>query len=455
MRFAAAALALLILAGLPGPAAIQPAASQPAASQPAATSGEPGDPVAAAYAAMTEQERMAIQEDLIWTGDYAGGVDGDFGARSQAAARSFQKRIKVRETAIIAGSERERLKLQAQQRRTAVGWRLVDDPATGVRLGIPGKLMPQQTKVAGGTRWSSPRGEAQVEAFRIAGPGTTLQGVHDAQISTAHRKVTYTLLRPDFFVVSGTQGTRKVYVRAQGRDGQVRGFSIAYDQGMAASLDPVVIAMSAAFRGFPDAAPAVAGPPPRRKVEYGSGVIVSPAGHVATTQDLIEGCHQFTVAGHGPAELVAADKEAGAALLRLYGATGLQPAALASAVGSAEMQLVGVADPSRQQGGGEVSVTAARMVAAEAGKRPGIDPAPGLGFAGAAVTSSDGALVGLVDLRLQMLAGASSPGAFATLVPASSLRMMLEKHGATAVASAPAGASATQAAVVRVICLRK
>jgi len=93
MRFAAAALALLILAGLPGPAAIQPAASQPAASQPAATSGEPADPVAAAYAAMTEQERMAIQEDLIWTGAqlpeaHQGQGDGDHRRQRTRAAQA-------------------------------------------------------------------------------------------------------------------------------------------------------------------------------------------------------------------------------------------------------------------------------------------------------------------------------------------------------------------------------
>jgi hypothetical protein len=442
MKFAAAAIAaLLLLAG----SALAQAPATPAA---------PADPVAQAYAALPEAERFAIQTDLIFTGDYVGGVDGDFGPRSLAAVRAFQKRNGGKETGILNAKERAQLKTAADRRRGAVGWRVVDEPVSGVRLGIPAKLLPQQRSDKTGARWLAAEGEAQAETFRISAQGTTLQGVFEAQRTAAQRKVTYSLIRPDFFVVSGEMGQRKFYVRAHGRDGQVRGFSVAYDQRQSATYDPIAIAMAASFQGFPGAA--VAGPPPRRKVEYGSGVFVTVAGHVATAREMVDGCHVFNLAGYGPAELVADDKESGLALLRIYGVRDLKPLALAAAAPSGEVTLIGVADPSRQRGGGDVSLVSARVLASEPGKAVGIEPAPVLGFAGAAAVSRDGRLVGIADVTAQVVAGSPPPAAGASrLIPAAAVRSLL-KAQKLAGTDAPAGnADAAKAAVVRVICLRK
>ena len=80
------------------------------------------------------------------------------------------------------------------------------------------------------------------------------------------------MLRPDFFVVSGTQGLKKFYVRAFAKDGEVRGLTILYDQAMEGTMDPIVVAMSSAFVPFASyAGRQRAAEVPRRKVEYGTG----------------------------------------------------------------------------------------------------------------------------------------------------------------------------------------
>ncbi len=114
----------------------------------------------------------------------------------------------------------------------------------------------------------------------------------------------YNVLRPDFFVVSGLQGLKKFYVRGSARDGEVRGFTIMYDQAMEGTLDSVAVAMSSAFTPFPNATTTVA-PPPRRKVEYGTGVVVDGAGAVLTTRDLLDGCQVITLATLGSADKIA------------------------------------------------------------------------------------------------------------------------------------------------------
>src|SRR5437763_8748991 len=89
------------------------------------------NPVAAAYAAMPLLERIAIQTDLIWTGDYNGIPNGDFADRAIAAVKAFQRRSSGEATGILAPAERTALAAAAKAKQEAVGWRVVDDLMTG------------------------------------------------------------------------------------------------------------------------------------------------------------------------------------------------------------------------------------------------------------------------------------------------------------------------------------
>ena len=177
MRLAGTALSLLLAAS---PAFAQPAQPATAAKEtpaqraPAkkdakakdtnAKSSKPEkkaaiDAIAASYTAIPLNERISIQNDLIWTGDYNGIVSGDFGERAIAAVKAFQKRNGGKETGVLNQPERATLAAAAKPKQDQVGWRMTDDPATGARIGVPGKLVPQQSQIVGGTRWASARGE--------------------------------------------------------------------------------------------------------------------------------------------------------------------------------------------------------------------------------------------------------------------------------------------------------
>jgi peptidoglycan hydrolase-like protein with peptidoglycan-binding domain len=453
--------AILLSLGLMAPALAQTAppraAPKPSAApkpqataKPAATAAKP-NPVAESYAAIPDAERIAIQSDLIWTGDYNGTLSGEFGERAVAAVKAFQKRRGGKETGVLNPQERAVLSAAAKPKQEAVGWRMLNDGVSGVRLGLPAKLAPQATGIAGGSRWTSARGEVQIETFRIAAPGTTLQAAFEQQQNVAERKVSYKLLRPDFFIVSGLQGLKKVYVRGAFKDGEVRGFSILYDQALEGTVDPVVIAMSSAFAGFPPGV--VAAPPPRRKVEYGTGVVIGAAGHVITTREVTDACQIITLAGLGPADLIAEDKATHLALLRVYGTRDLVPLAVGDGDGT-DVTLVGVADP-QSQGGGAAASTAAARVTSQGAARV-VEPPPAPGFAGAAALARDGRLAGLVDLRPQVIAGPSPGTAQSALIAAETIATFLHAHQVAAAAPAAAsGVEKAKAATVRVICVRK
>jgi transposase len=67
----------------------------------------------------------------------------------------------------------------------------------------------------------------QVETFKIGKPSTTLASVYEQQKKEhSTRKLEVNFLRPDFFILSGMQRVKKFHVRAEFKDGEVRGMTL-------------------------------------------------------------------------------------------------------------------------------------------------------------------------------------------------------------------------------------
>src|ERR1700722_14132577 len=272
--------------------------------------------------AMGQGERLAIQSDLAWVGQYNGAISGDVSERMVEAIKEYQKAGGGKPTGVLNPKERSVLAETGRRRRENAGWKIVTDAPTGAQLGIPTKLVPQQTSDANGTRWGSPTGTIQVLLPRRkeANPATAKLAEREKK-EPAGRTVDYTVVKPEFFVLSGLQGLKKFYVRGTFKGDEVRILTILYDQATENTVEPVVIAMSSAFNPFP----ANAGPPPRKTVEYGTGVVVSDDGAIIADRQITDGCLAIAIAGFGNADRVAEDKDLDLALLRIYGARGLKP----------------------------------------------------------------------------------------------------------------------------------
>src|SRR5215468_1742262 len=106
--------------------------------------------------AMAQGERIALQSDLAWVGEYDGAITGDVNERMVAAIKEYQKSKGSRPSGVLNPQERALLTETARRRQESVGWKIVIDPGTGVRLGIPTKLTPQQVSDTNGIKWSSP-----------------------------------------------------------------------------------------------------------------------------------------------------------------------------------------------------------------------------------------------------------------------------------------------------------
>lgn len=401
----------------------------------------------AAYAAMPEAQRRALQADLAWVaeGDERAALAGNFDARAIDAIKAFQARNALKETGVLDDAGRALLAGAAKRRQDVVGWQVIDDAATGARLGLPTKLAPVAGATLTGSRWTSGKDQIQIETFRLH--EASLPALFEQEKrNPRQREVASSELAPDSFFIAGDQGLKNFLVRAQASGGEVRGITVLYDQATTGIMAPVASAIVDTFQGFPDPG---AGPPGEpRSVEYGTAIAVDDRGDLVTLAHVTDACVAITVPGYGHADRIAADAAADLALIRLYGARDVTPAALGSGgeTGAGDaFTLVGIADPLAQSSAGAVTRVAAQLTA------PGFDPAPPPGFSGAAALDAQGRFAGLVDAR----GGASAAAPQSALVPADAVRAFLTAHGIAPAASHPAQDPPIDQSVLRVICVRK
>ena len=328
------------------------------------------------------------------------------------------------------------------------GWTIVGDPATGARLGLPGKMVPVTRDLPHGTRWSSRHGDIQVETFRLVTNEAIAALFERYKREPASRKPEYSLMKPDNFFISGLQGLKKFSLKAQLKDGELRGFVAMYDQAIEGIMAPAAIAMTTAYTPFPDApAPYAA---LSKRVEYGTALVVSPRGHIVADRNVTDNCQVIVASGIGNAERIASDPDSGLALLRVYGASNLASAPLAAdAPATADLTLVGIADPNTQDGDRKRSEVKAKLTDGRAIELR--QSVPVAGFSGAAALDGQGRVLGTMQMRSAVVASADQPAAPPVrLVTAATIRKFLDANGVAAQAGGDPKAS-----VIRVICVRK
>ena len=351
---------------------------------------------------------------------------------------------------MLTPSERADLIAAAKAHEDEFGWNVVVDPATGIRIGLPTKLVPHARDAAHGTRWSSKHGEVHVETFRYKEPGLTLAALFEREKKEpAVRRVESSVLNDDGFTISGMQGLKMFSVRAKMRDGEIRGFTILYDQMMETIVAPVTAAMVAAFSPFPERSAPFA--VLAKSVEYGNGLVVSAQGHIVTDLKLTQGCQVIVAAGLGNADRVGEDQDNGLALLRVYGAHKLSPVTLAhDAPKAGELTLIGIPDPREQNGRRKLTEVKARLASGSAIEPR--QPVPMAGFSGAAALDAQGRLLGMMEMGHAVLASVEATAPPVRLVSAETIAGFLSRHH---VQTAQAQTADAKASVVQIICVRK
>lgn len=458
----AVALALLLLGASLAGAQAQAQTQAPA--------GAPNPQLAAAQASfdsLPEAERKAIQTDLIWTGHFNGAASGSYGPLTFRAINALKASSRGAPDGTLNPAERRALAQAAQAARDAAGFRLIADDRTGARIGIPARILPKRDVSPSGSRWQSEDGKITLDTS-AAPPGETLEAVFEkATAPTPNnpgRKITYKLLRPDFFVVTGETPTGKFYRRLAAGPSGLRGFSIGYDKALSGTVDRLVIAIASSFEPFPtgplpaasavaSAFPsvpvtglAVAAMPVRVTERYGVGLAV--ADRVAVTAAAaVEGCRTLRVSGR--AAKLRGSPEGGLALLDVEGGPAFAPASLrAEALGEREsLVLVAFGEESGKRAAVAVPGQGVRIGAGVAVFAP-LQP----GQAGAPVFDRQGRPAGLVTGNPSdkvLIAGVAPQRAYA-VADSAALQGLLTRAGLTSQVAATGPELSTGAIVERV-----
>ncbi len=419
----------------------------------------------AAFEALPASERVAIQSDLIWAGVFNGAVSGSFGPLTFRGINALKAATRGAPDGILTPAERRALAQRAAAARDAIGFRLVSDERTGARIGIPTRLLPKAGATpGGGGRWQS--ADDRVTLDTSAGPASEpldVQFEHATTSVVPGRKITYKLLRPDFFVITGETATGKFYRRLAAGPGGLRGFTIGYDKALSSTIDPLVIAIAASFDPFPSGpapaagslaagggsdtsaqAPPIAAAASRPTERFGAGLAVG-SRLVLTAIAAAEPCKALRVGGR-PAKLRARGEASGLALLEVDGiAAPATPGLRSEALGEqANLVLIGYGSAGGQRSAMALSGQAVRIGAGAAVFAP-LQP----GQAGSPAFDRQGRLAGLVtaDPSDKVLVAGVAPQRAYAMADGGAIGPFLAGAGVTLPQAAAAGELSTGAIV--------
>jgi hypothetical protein len=337
----------------------------------------------AAFLALPEATRKAVQEALVWLGLYVGVNDGEFGKRTHDAILAFQANAKAPADGVLSPPLLNALLAAAQKARDAVGFQIVSDPKTGAKIGAPLKLL-------------NARGGARLD---FASNADADLGALYTRLSAATpiRKIMYKAIKPDaFFVVSGQEGAGKFYTRFDKNPAAtppIRGFTFAYPASQAATLDRIAIATANSFEPFaePNGAPAANSAvsstpttalPPLAPQPAATALVVAPG--KAVTALKTEDCPNPTVGGK-PMRIERTDAATGLTMLAGDFASNGGAPRLGSP--SQDLVILGFSGP-------RLAASSASFASDEA--RPIVTAALEKSAGGAPAFDRTGALVGLV-----------------------------------------------------------
>lgn len=402
-----------------------------------------------AYDALPATDRRAIQDNLVWTGIYKGIVDGEFGRMTYNAMRTYTSRRPGAAEGILAAPDRAALAAEAAKARAAVDFRVIQEPRAGFAIGIPQKVFTRKTDGDSGARFETADKTAGVETFRLRESTTSLQTFYESLRATApNRRVTYNVLRPDFFVVAAETPTRSSYTRVArgmvGNEAVLRGFTVSWPKAQQARYEILSIAIANAFdpfgqkaalasasgetkpSGSPSADASQRTPPPSTPAIASTAVALAPNRFVAVLSQPV--CMDARI-GSRAARLVRQDPTTGLTLFEVAGAAATRLRAGAQKPSSGAAAVVLFAAPGERAATSSISVATGALTDfsdAQTARLLAYLPSEATG---APVLSRKGELVGLVapvpaNLR-------KNPGA-----PPPASRTMISGEALTAFAAA-------------------
>lgn len=323
----------------PPPAAAVPETTSPAtepaeaAPTPEVQTEAPAETLAesrALEAALSPEDRMAIQSALAWQGFYSASIDGAFGRGTRASISAWQEATGVEPTGVLSSIQQAQLLGAVAADRAALGLTEVTEDQAGIAITLPLGLIEFDHYEPPFVHYRAKDGSG-VTALLISEPGdqNTLFGLYDAMQSLAIIPMEGPRQRErGGFTIEGANDEIRSYTQATLSGGLIKGFTLVWPADQDAQMARVLATMKASFQplgktaldptlGQPlgvSRADLMAGLELRQPEFARTGFFVTEAGAVLTAGAGIESCERLTIEDHD-ADLAFVDPSLGVAVL--------------------------------------------------------------------------------------------------------------------------------------------
>lgn len=360
---------------------------------------------------------------LIATGHYNGMSNGDFNQRIFRGIQQFQQSIGSNPNGILSAEDAAALKSTGYRFLGAAGLKEVFHPTASAKLYVPLGLLDPALRTSRGLSYEGTN--AAVDFSAIPSVEVSFPDLYARLAATsAQRQVSYKVLRTDFFVVAGRNGSRNFYSRFHPLDHLSVGFTFAWDDSvLGGNGDRIAATMSNMFftginpaqttSTTPGDSASPSSPPPQKEVakkkgaSAGTAFLVNGSGHLITNNHVVEECTTFSVVGGASGIVVARDAVNDLALLKAEPPKGAEPLPLAGRMTKLGEDVVAMGFPFQGVLGG-LNVTGGNVSALSGlqndSSRVQFTAAIQPGNSGGPLLDRTGAVVGVVTGKLNELA---------------------------------------------------
>ncbi|BCJ91714.1 hypothetical protein IZ6_24490 [Terrihabitans soli] len=196
----------------------------------------------------TAENIMAIQDALVWTGDYQGPLDGGLGASTLTALKAFQARENSPGKGRILSADVKKLAELSGAAKKEAGWSLAIDGKNNVVLWLPRALLTAESDASGGRGFASGDGKIALSVFTSP---DALNALH-AKAKTGERIVDEALDKQRSIVI-GAERDKEFFGFATLAKSGTKGFRLAYPASEAPRLRPMAYAIANGFVADPGA----------------------------------------------------------------------------------------------------------------------------------------------------------------------------------------------------------
>lgn len=295
---------------------------------------EPDETVAEARdseAALTREERQALQSALQWFGFYSAAIDGAIGPGTRAAMEAWQSSNGYEPTGVLTTVQRAALLGERARIEAELGLQTITEREAGIEVALPMAMVEFEGYDPPFVTYRAKDGSG-LRVFLLSQPGDAgaLRGLYDVlqTLDTVPANGPREL-GDRSFTIEGSDGTRSAYATAEVTQGLVKGWMLVWEPAAAPRIEAVKKAMAATFKSvggkaldpglvpLDDASRAglLAGMEVRRPEQSRSGFFIGTDGTVLTVPQAVQGCGRVTIDRDTDAEVALVDEALGVAVL--------------------------------------------------------------------------------------------------------------------------------------------